>query len=119
MPLDNIDPEILGFVDTYIDQFACWDVMAFFHENPDIERQCSDVALDVGRRVSAVEPVLETFVKKGVLAREEEGGEEPSYRYVAQAEVRRKMDAFLAATRDRTNRLAIVSMVLQKEARRL
>jgi hypothetical protein len=29
------------------------------------------------------------------------------------------MDGFLTATRDRTNRLAIVSRILQKEAKRL
>ncbi|MBU4193980.1 MAG: hypothetical protein KKE79_01145 [Actinobacteria bacterium] len=119
MPLDNIEPEILGFVDQYIEQFACWDVFAYFHENPDIEKQSSDIAIDVGRRATAIEPVLERFVEQGVLSRDTEEGEEPMYRYKAPAGVRHEMDAFLAATRDRTTRLAIVSKVLQREARRL
>lgn len=119
LPLDDVAPEILEFVDKYIDQFATWDVFAYFHENPDVEKKCSGVAMDVGRRVTGVAPVLENLVEKGVLAREEYESEESTYRYDAKAEVRRQMEEFLAAARDRTNRLAIVSRVLQKEARRL
>jgi len=119
LPLDNVEPEILGFVDQYIDQFACWDVFAYFHENPDIEKCSSEIAIDVGRRINAIEPVLERFMEQGVLSNDVDEDEEPLYRYTAPAGVRHQMDAFLAATRDRTTRLALVSKVLQKEARRL
>lgn len=119
MPLDNVEPEILEFVDQFIEQFACWDVFAYFHENPDIEKCSSEIAIDVGRRVTAIELVLERFTEQGVLSNDIEENEEPLYRYAAPAGVRHQMDAFLAATRDRTTRLAIVSKVLQKEARRL
>jgi predicted transcriptional regulator len=119
LPMDNIEPELVGFVDQYIGQFSCWDVLAYFHENPDVEKQSFEVAVNVGRRVSAIEPVLEKLVEQGVLSRETEEDDEPLYRYTAQARVRHQMDAFLAATRDRTTRLAIVSKILQKEARGL
>lgn len=119
MPLDDIAPEIIEFVDEYIDQFVDWDVLAYFHENPDIERRASGVALDIGRRQSAIEPVLRSLVKKGVLGEETDESSDPNYTYVAGAEFRKQMDEFLQAARDRTNRLAIVGKVLQKEARRL
>ncbi len=119
MPLDNVEPEILCFVDEYIDQFACWDVFSYFHENPDIEKCSSEIAIDVGRRVTGIEAVLERFMEQGVLTNDTKENEEPMYRYTAPAGVRHQMDSFLAATRDRTTRLAIVSKVLQKEARRL
>jgi predicted transcriptional regulator len=119
LPLDDTAPEIVEFVDKYIDRFAAWDVFAYFHENPDAEKKCSGVAIDVGRRVTGVATVLENLVELGVLARDEDESGEHTYRYDANAEVRNRMEAFMAATRDRTNRLAIVSRVLQKEARRL
>jgi hypothetical protein len=119
LPLDDIAPEILEFVDEYIDQFVAWDILAYFHENPDLERKPAGIALDIGRRVSTIEPVLIVLLEKGVLAADIDEAEEPNYRYVASAEFKKKMDDFLAASRDRTNRLAIVSRVLQKEAKRL
>ena len=54
-----------------------------------------------------------------MLAADIDEADESTYQYAASAEFRAKMDNFLNATRDRTNRLAIVSRVLQKEAKRL
>lgn len=119
MSLEGIAPEVIEFVDRYIDQFADWDVLACFHDNPDLERRASAVALEVGRPRSAVDPVMRALVEKGVLAVEEDEGPDPGYTYVAGAEFRKSMDEFLAAARDRTNRLAIVGKILQKETRKL
>lgn len=119
MPYENINPEIMDFVDKYIDCFVSWDLLAYFHENPELEKKPSVLAIDIGRQTPSIEKCLDDFVEKGILMSEGEGGDEPSYRYVAPSGFRSMMDEFLAATRDRTNRLAIVSKVLQKEARRL
>jgi DNA-binding MarR family transcriptional regulator len=119
MPLEDLAPELYEFVDRYIDQFASWDVLVYFHENPDAERRVSDLAVEIGRRASLIQPVLEGFRDAGILREEANEADEPSYRYSAPADFRQKMSAFIEATRDRTNRLAIVSKVLQKEARRL
>ncbi|MBU1670886.1 MAG: hypothetical protein KKF41_16575 [Actinobacteria bacterium] len=119
MPLEDLAPELLDFVERYIDQFASWDVLVYFHENPDAERRLSEVALEIGRRVSLIQPVVENLRDSGIVREEPNEADEPTYRYSAPAEFRVKMGAFIDATRDRTNRLAIVSKVLQKEARRL
>jgi len=118
VPLDDIEPGVLRFVDEYIDSFVAWDAIAYFHENPEVERKAPGVAIDIGRRAEQVVPVLEELREKGVLADDSEGGAEPSYRYIAPESFREATDAFLAATKDRTNRLAIVGKVLQKESRR-
>jgi hypothetical protein len=118
VPLDDIEPGVLRFVDEYIESFVAWDAIAYFHENPDVERKAAGVALDIGRRPEQVVPVLEVLRDKGVLADDSESGDEPSFRYSAPESFREATEAFLAATRDRTNRLAIVGKVLQKESRR-
>lgn len=119
MPLDETAPDVMEFVDRYIDQFVTWDLLAYFHENPDLERRPSGIALDIGRRLSAIEPVLKTLMAQAVLETDIDEVDEPNYRYAASAEFRKNMEEFLTATRDRTTRLAIVGRVLQKEARRL
>jgi len=122
LPQYDIDSGILEFVDEYIDHFVAWDVLAYFHENQEALEKPSGIALEVGRQVDVVTPILKSLVEKGVLAVEIDTAvetEEFTYRYIARAEFRDKMEEFLSATRDRTNRLAIVGIVLQKEARRL
>lgn len=118
MPLEDIVPDVLQFVDNYIDGFVAWDTLAYFHENKAIERRAAGVAMDIGRRPDQVAPVLESFVKKGVLSCDVEQEEERVYKYSAPPAFRENMEKFLSSTRDRTNRLAIVSKVLQKESRR-
>ena len=119
MPSGEITPEITGFVETYLDCFVSWDILAYFHENPFAERTLSEIALEVGRWASAIEPSLGILVERGVLVEEISEGDEPSYRYTAGREFKDLMDQFTAVTRDRTNRLAIVGIVLQKEGKRL
>jgi DNA-binding MarR family transcriptional regulator len=119
LPLDDIAPQTVEFVDKYIDQFVTWDVLAYFHENPDVERKPSGIALDIGRRLATIEPVLAALEAEGVVEADIDEAGEPNYRYSASAEFRKGMEEFLTATRDRTNRLAIVGRVLQKEAKRL
>jgi len=109
----------MQFVDEYVDCFASWDVISYFHENQEAEARPSAIALDIGRRTSAVTPVLKTLAEKGVLAVDMESPEEPAYSYAASSDFKVRAERFLAATRDRTNRLSIVSKVLQKEAGRL
>ncbi len=117
MPLDELAPEILAFVDRYIDRFASWDVLAFFHENPEERAGVDVVAERTGRRPSAVAPVLELLTNKGVLTCERGESESPAYRYNASPEFRSNMEAFMTATRDRANRLALVGLILRKEAK--
>ncbi len=117
MPLDDIDPDVLEFVDEYVDRFATWDILVFFHENPGVERKPSAIASDIGRKAALVEEALAVLKEKGVLEREPDEAGEPTYRYAASPDFTAGLDSFLAATRDRATRLAIVSRILQKEAR--
>jgi DNA-binding MarR family transcriptional regulator len=119
LPLEEISPDILDFVEEYIDRFVAWDLFSYFHENPDIERKPTQIAVEIGRKTTAIEPSLDRLVEQGILSRDPDEDAQPTYRYTATAEIKKKMDDFLAATRDRTNRLAIVSRVLQKEIKRL
>jgi len=119
LPFENLEPEIREFIDKYIDSFVTWDVLNYFHENPEVECNLSIISSEIGRHPPKVEPSLSILTEMGVLF--EESGEEGDvqYKYVASAEFRAKMEKLVTLTNDRTNRLAIVSLILQKESRRL
>lgn len=116
MPTDSIDPLVTEFVDEYIECFADWDVLVYFFENQEIVRKPSGVALDVARERNSIVRCLETLREKGVLVLEESGGGEPGYRFAADEGFRKGMEAFNRCIDERAKRLAVVSMVLQKEA---
>lgn len=119
MPLEKISPDVLNFVEEYIDRFVAWDLLAYFHENPDTDRKPTQIAIEIGRKTTAIEPSLDRFVEQGILSRDTDEDAQPTYHYTATGEFRKAMRDFLAATSDRTSRLAIVSRVLQKEIKHL
>lgn len=116
MPLEEIAPDVVEFVDSYIDHFVAWDILSLFHENPFTDYKLSDIALEAGRRPAIVEPLVESLVRKGILKRSGGLSDEASYRYAANNDFRTGMSRFLAATRERATRLAIVSRILRKES---
>lgn len=119
MAYNRIGTDILEFVEKYIDTFAAWDLLRYFHENPLYEHSISEIALEIGRKESSITEPLYRLVELGLVSSEGMAGEEPLYKYAAPAEFRWSMEKFLDATRDRTNRLAVVSIVLKKEARKI
>lgn len=120
LEFENIDPRVEKFVEEYLDSFITWDLLLFFHENPYTVGTPSSIALSIGRLGSDIEPYLEKLVEKGVLTKEERGGEggEALYSYRPSPEFEKTVMEFKRALRDRASRLIIVSKVLQKEASR-
>ncbi len=119
MVYDRISTDILEFVEKYVDTFAAWDLLKYFHENPVSEHSISEIALEIGRKESSIIEPLSRLVELGLVSGESIAGEEHMYKYTAPAEFRWSMEKFLEATRDRTNRLAVVSIILKKEARKI
>lgn len=115
MPLEDIAPDVLNFVDSYIDHFTAWDVLSYFHHNPDASSDVRSIAADVGRTPAAVQPVVDSLMRKGILASADEPQGVARYRYTANTDFRMRMSRFMDATRERPTRLAIVSHVLRKE----
>ncbi|MDD5748295.1 MAG: hypothetical protein PHP64_04475 [Actinomycetota bacterium] len=119
MPFESLEPDILEFIDGYIDSFTTWDILSYFYEHPDILMSLEAILVEIERKQETVERALSNLAGKGIICIESEEGSEKFYRFSPSAEFRRKLDRFMSATHDRTIRLAVVSCVLQKEAKRI
>ncbi len=117
MPIEDIDSEVVDFVEKNMDNFTTWEVLSFFHDNPEAGLTESRVAMSVGRHQDEVAGVIQSLVSKGTLAKEDDPGGLPTYRYAAKTSFRKEMDSFMAVAQDRTKRLSLVDLVLQKESR--
>ncbi len=120
LEFENLDPQVSGFVEGYVDSFITWDLILFFHENPYTVGSPSSIAMSIGRLGSDIEPYLERMTAKGILSHEFRAGDgaETIYAYKPEPDFEKAVIDFKRALKDRASRLIIVSKVLQKEARK-
>ncbi|MDX9954511.1 MAG: hypothetical protein RBT75_10465, partial [Anaerolineae bacterium] len=63
----DIDPELLDFLNQYVDSFIKWDLMRFFFNNPHTIDTVDNIARYAGRNPEAVEQELAELAVRGLL----------------------------------------------------
>jgi len=105
------DEALNDFVDSHIDSFVTWDLLLFFHFNPEISDTAEGLAGRLGRPASEVALALERFCGRG-LVQKCDGGQ--SYRLNVNEELRQNIARFAHAQEDRELRLGLIRSILQK-----
>jgi len=104
-----LGPSVMRFVDQHVRSLLTWDILVFFHRNPDAVLDPEGLAARLGRRVSEIEPEIDSLCASRVLARA--GG---LIRYKPTPELRDMVTQFVASCEDRNRRLALIALVLHK-----
>lgn len=104
-----LGPTVTQFVECYVRSLLAWDILVFFHRNPDAVLDCSGLASRLGRRVEEVEPELDALCDGHIL--QKAGG---LVRYKPAAELRAQVAEFVDACQDRGRRLALIALVLHR-----
>lgn len=86
-----------------------WDILVFFHRNPDAVLDVEGLASRLGRRVEEIEPEVEALSDGRIL--QCAGG---LIRYRPPADVRVQVSEFVEACQDRGRRLALIALVLHR-----
>lgn len=110
--MNDMDPSLLDFVKNKVNSFIKWDLIRFFHENPNTADTVENVAKYSGRNPIAVKPELDELVQAGVMDRQMIGGI-PVYRLSDNQEMRRLKDEFIAACEDRHFRVKAVYHIIR------
>lgn len=100
---------IIRFVERHVRSLLTWDILVFFHRNPDAVLDVAGLASRLGRRVEEVEPEVDALCSDRIL--QCAGG---LIRYRPNAETRDTISAFVDACQDRGRRLALIALVLHK-----
>ena len=106
---DVLGPSVTEFVDRHIRSLLTWDVLVFFHRNPDAVLDMPGLASRLSRRVEELEPEIAELCESKILSRA--GG---LIRYRSTPEVREKVGQFVQTCQDRDRRLALIALVLGK-----
>ena len=104
-----LGPSVMQFVEGHIRSLLTWDILVFFHKNPDAEVDAADLAVRLGRRPEEIGPEIAELCTHNIL--DCNGG---AVRYSPDPETAETIGAFVDACQDRNRRLALIALVLHK-----
>lgn len=104
-----LGPSVMRFVERHVRSLLTWDILVFYHRNPDAVLDSSGLAARLGRRVEELEPEIESLCDGRIL--QCAGG---LVRYKPSPEMRDTITEFVEACQDRGRRLALIALVLHK-----
>ena len=110
--MNDMSPELLDFIKTKVNSFVKWDMVRFFHENPNTADTVDSIALYAGRNVAVVEPELRELVESGVLT-SRRLNQMTIYSLCTEQTVRRLVNEFIAACDDRNFRVKAVYHIIR------
>jgi hypothetical protein len=99
----------MKFVDNHVRSLLTWDILVFFHRNPDAVLDIGGLASRLGRRLEELEPEIAALCQGKIL--QCAGG---LVRYKPTPETRETIGSFVEACQDRGRRLALIALVLHK-----
>lgn len=107
-----LGPTVTQFVESHVRSLLAWDILVFFHRNPDAVLDAAGLASRLGRRVEEVEPEVDALCRGHVLQCADE-----LIRYKPTPEMRAQVGDFVDACQDRGRRLALIALVLHRIGR--
>jgi DNA-binding transcriptional ArsR family regulator len=110
--LDNIDPELLGFLKKYVNSFVKWDLLHFFYNNPHTIDTVENIARYAGRDQETVQRELSDLARRGLLE-ETQMGEMTIYALVDDPDLRERLAKFVEASEDREFRVRAIYHVIR------
>ncbi len=110
--MNDMDPELLDFVKSRVNSFIKWDLVRFFHENPNTADTVENIAKYAGRNAAAVKPELEDMVESGVMEKREVEGIF-IFSLAKNEDMRELVDRFILACEDRHFRVKAVYHIIR------
>ena len=107
-----LGPSVTQFVEDHVRSLLAWDIVVFFHRNPEVALDAESLASRLGRRVDEVQPEVESLCDGEVLYCSNQ-----LIRYQPTLEVSEQVTSFVEACQDRGRRLALIALVLHRIGR--
>jgi len=108
----DMDPDLLAFLNQYIDTFIKWDLLRFFYNNPHTIDTVDNIARYAGRDEETVHQELVSLAAKGLLE-ETKMGEMVVYALTADPQIRKLLSRFIEASEDRQFRVRAIYHVIK------
>jgi hypothetical protein len=110
--MGDMAPQLLEFLKTKVNSFVKWDLVRFFHENPNTTDTAENIARYAGRDVATIEVELDELVGTGVLDRQHIG-DLIVYSLAEDPAMRSLVDQFILACDDRQFRVKAIYHIIR------
>ena len=104
-----LGPTVTKFVERHVRSLLAWDIIVFFHRNPDAVLDEAGLASRLGRRVEEIGPEIESLCDGRILQ-----CADGLIRYKPSDELHDQVGEFVDACQDRGRRLALIALVLHR-----
>ncbi len=110
--MGDMAPQLLEFLKNKVNTFVKWDLVRFFHENPNTTDTAENIARYAGRDVGTIEVEMDELVGAGVLRRQRIG-DLIVYSLIEDAAMRSLVDQFILACDDRQFRVKAIYHIIR------
>jgi len=110
--MGDMAPQLLEFLKNKVNTFVKWDLVRFFHENPNTTDTAENIARYAGRDVATIEVEMDELVGAGVLSRQRIG-DLTVYSLVEDEAMRSLVDQFILACDDRQFRVKAIYHIIR------
>jgi len=110
--MEDMDTRLLDFLKNQVNTFVKWDLVRFFHENPNTTDTAENVARYAGRDPVAIEQELTELAESDVL-RCETLGDMAIYSLATDQEMRNLIEQFVLACDDRQFRVKAIYHIIR------
>ncbi len=110
--MEDMDSQLLDFLKNQVNSFVKWDLVRFFHENPNTTDTAKNVARYAGRDPVAIEQELAELAESGVLQRDTVE-EMTVYSLATDQEMRDLIERFVLACNDRQFRVKAIYHIIR------
>jgi len=110
--MGDMAPQLLEFLKNKVNTFVKWDLVRFFHENPNTTDTAENIARYAGRDVATIEVEMDELVGAGVLSRQHIG-DLTVYSLIEDPIMRTLVDQFILACDDRQFRVKAIYHIIR------
>lgn len=110
--MNDMDPKLLEFIKKKVNTFIKWDLLKFFHENPNTSDTAENIARYVGRSAAAVKAEAQQLADAGLL-QIRVVADLPIYTLTQDKPSREMIGRFLQACEDRNFRVKVVYHIIR------
>jgi len=110
--MEDMDTQLLDFLKGKVNSFVKWDLVRFFHENPNTTDTAENVARYAGRDPVVIQQELSELAGSNVLHRETIG-EMTVYSLATDQDMRDLIEQFVLACDDRQFRVKAIYHIIR------
>jgi hypothetical protein len=110
--MDDMDPQLLDFLQHKVNSFIKWDLVRFFHDNPHAADTAENIARYIGRDARTIHDELTGLVKANVLQHKDVSGVRV-YLLAKDQAMRDLVSNFVVACNDRQFRVKAIYHVIR------